>query len=258
MPSEYGTEFLKRGMRDMVDINTLWAKSDPYCSLADHMLQTGKCALALLRGAMRPAADIIGKHLSLSADETATLMSYLAAFHDIGKAHPYFQAKALSLSGVQNLIDEGMINGITAENLPYFRHEEYSKDVVTRILPQTIDMDDDLLKALMIAIGLHHQGKKKSEKLKIPKFCRPDEWNRLQDELNAVLVKTFSPPKRLISVGNDAAVYLTMGLIILSDWIPDDIICPTCVGVNRTVTVSSFGRGHLPHMRGGEPRLSSF
>lgn len=209
----------------MVDISTLWAKSDPYCGLTEHMVQTGKCALELLKGgAMRPVANIIGSQLQLSADETAALMSYIAALHDIGKAHPYFQAKAPLLAGTQKLIDEGLIKGISVENLPNFRHEEYSEEIARRILPQTLDMDDELLKALAIAVGLHHQGKKKSEKKIIQKYCRPDEWHRLQDELNAVLVKTFSPPTRHISGGNDAAVYLAIGMIILSDWIASDCV----------------------------------
>ena len=204
----------------MVHIDSLWAKSDPYCSLIDHLITTGLCASELLRnGALCPVARKLSCATGLTFDETVSLLSYIAALHDIGKAHPCFQAKDLSMPGIPALKEAGMLN---VDTLPKYRHEEYSAEILRTILPEILNTDDEAIKAICVAIGLHHQGKGKPGNTNIKKNCNRSEWEKLHKQLNDILVKTFDPPRRYFKGSSDAVAYLIMGVVILSDWIASD------------------------------------
>lgn len=206
----------------MNDYRLLWAKSDPYRSLIDHLTDAGDCAFDLLtRGALNDVARKLSDFTGLSLDEVASLIGYLASLHDIGKAHPYFQAVDTSLPGIKVLIQKGLIN---QSKHPVFRHEEYTSEILAKILPESIDADEELIKAITRAIKLHHQGKAKSESTLIPKSSKPEEWQRIHSEINDILVKRYNPPKQHINGDSDAVVYLIMGIVILADWISSDII----------------------------------
>lgn len=205
----------------MVHIDFLWAKSEPYCSLIDHLITTGLCASELLRnGALCPVARKLSCATGLTFDETVSLLSYIAALHDIGKAHPCFQAKDLSMPGIPALKEAGMLN---VDTLPKYRHEEYSAEILMTILPEILNTDDEAIKAICVAIGLHHQGKGKPGNTNIKKNCNRSEWEKLHKQLNDILVKTFDPPRRYFKGSSDAVAYLIMGVVILSDWIASDL-----------------------------------
>jgi len=205
----------------MNDYRLLWAKSDPYRSLIDHLTDAGDCAFELLsRGALNSVAHKLSDFTGLSLGEVASLMGYLASLHDIGKAHPFFQTADVSLPGIKDLMQNGLIN---ISKRPWFRHEEYTGKILARILPECIDADEELIEAITRAIELHHQGKTKSESILIPKSSKPEEWQRIHSEINDILVKRFNPPKQHINGDSDAVVYLIMGIVILADWISSDI-----------------------------------
>ena len=208
----------------MISIESLWAKSNPYCSLTDHLSAAGLCAAELLRyGMLRPIARKISRSTGLTLDETVSLISYLAALHDIGKAHPFFQAKDTSTPGTASLREEGMLN---VDILPAFRHEEYSAEILKSVLPKVLNTEEDTIKALREAIGLHHQGKGKPGHTTIRKNCHPEKWKELHERINSILIDKFKPPRRYFCGSSDAFIYLTMGVIILSDWIASDLSSP--------------------------------
>lgn len=222
----------------MADYQILWAKSKPYCSLADHLVITGRCAAELLRnGVISPIVDRLCKSTGLMPEELISLISYLASLHDIGKAHPFFQAKDKAVPNVDILISEGLLG---KKAPPVFRHEEYSSIILEKLLPTVLDTDTAAIKAIGAAVRMHHQGKGKSEKTLIPHFCNPSEWKRLQNQINGVLINEFHPPKKHFFGNSDAFIYLLMGTIILSDWVASGI---TEIGSDIASEIRARGLG---------------
>ena len=59
-------------------IQLLWAKSDPYCSLIDHLIDTGDCAVELLKkGILRDVAQKLSGLTGLNLDETISFVGCL-------------------------------------------------------------------------------------------------------------------------------------------------------------------------------------
>ncbi len=116
-------------------IDYLWAKSEPYQSLKDHMLESGYCAIELLSiGVLRPVITKMASFLSMSEEHTCKLIAYLVALHDIGKCHPRFQAKNTELHVTKELICRGMLtNNMAPDIVRAFRHEQCTKYIIKRI-----------------------------------------------------------------------------------------------------------------------------
>ena len=90
-------------------LKLLWAKSEPYQSLQDHMTAAGLCAGELMAaGVADAAARTIRDAYGLTEEETRNLVMFLSAMHDIGKCHPFFQAKC-ETEKTAGLINLGML-----------------------------------------------------------------------------------------------------------------------------------------------------
>lgn len=174
----------------------------------------------LKNGALKPIVPKISELTGLMPEEAIALFAYLASLHDIGKAHPYFQAKAPDLPGMDLLLLEGLL---PSKEPPAFRHEVFSAEILETLLPTVLDADEVVITAICTAVGLHHQGKSQSERKVIPCFCKPSEWSRLHEQINQVLVRKFNPPERYFNGNSDAFIYLLMGTIILADWVASSL-----------------------------------
>ena len=225
-------------------INDLWAKSEPLISLPDHLLETGKCAQALLKyGVLKSVKQKIKIMLGLTEEEVYAFMGYLAAIHDIGKCHPQFQAKNMRAPGINTLKSAGMISESiersARDKCQVFRHEQYTGIILRDLLKKhNICSGDPLWKAIVEAIVMHHQGKgtgtesalgknPSPEKL-ISRSCKPEKWIELTINLDKLLLDEFKPPlnKAKLQGCADAVIYLIMGIVILSDWVAsDDAMC---------------------------------
>lgn len=69
----------------------IWAKSNPFKPLREHLLETGFIAQTLiLEGCFSPLKTELMYQTGLSSDEIINLTGYLASTHDLGKIESSF------------------------------------------------------------------------------------------------------------------------------------------------------------------------
>lgn len=210
-------------MNDLV--NNLWAKTMPYRSLIDHMIDTGKCASELLKeSTLTPVSELLCECLGLNEEQMRATVGYIAAMHDIGKCHPLFQVKDPTKPVCEELMECGMLhNQLPHDEIKKFRHERYTYYVMCRLHEELTD--DDFWMAVFRALSLHHQGKHGDKSKTIPAACNPAAWEQLQNNLAGMVRDTFHPVLDLGQINcklADAATYMILGITILSDWIASD------------------------------------
>ena len=132
-------------------IYDIWAKTDGYLPLVNHMIDVGCVTELLLKNsALGLVVDNLELDLGLDKEDVISLVSYINAMHDIGKAHPFFQGKdekTKKLILENNLWDESYIS---------LRHEYYSAEVINRILYDKGMMDKSVVKTLSSIVSIHH------------------------------------------------------------------------------------------------------
>lgn len=198
----------------------LWAKTNPYKSLINHMIDTGCMAEALLsNSSLGHLRSRIAQWLRCNEEQATIFTAYLSAVHDIGKAHPFFQGTYSDSKTVLQLMQEGKLQ--TGGHQEGFRHEKYSKAVLDRIWADK-GLEKKQRRTLSKIIGLHHYEK--------PGYGGPPEgrirawWESTQNELEDQIYKVFPADIHLISrcIHMDALSMTLWGLIILSDWLASD------------------------------------
>ena len=124
----------------------LWGKSEPVCSLRQHMIAVGACVTEyLLAPSMQMLLHRISEWLCMPESEAVNLMADVSSLHDIGKAHPSFQ----NYPGDD---DEGW-------RIQNYRHEQFGAEVLRR---QWIarGWNRHGVRFLAALVRLHHQGRK--------------------------------------------------------------------------------------------------
>ncbi len=214
-------------------LRIIWAKSDPFKSILSHALDTAAVANVLLtegifNTVLPDLAEWILKDRSPNAQkEIISLNIYLSSIHDIGKITPFFAGKNENLTIDPELQIE-WFRKYYKDDIKYFRHEKYSKEVVMRIWQQKerfeFERRNNTVKNLAEILGEHHQ-RKKGEKGRTPEI--PDSeskvlWRQQQEIFEDILYEQFHPPKVILNAdtGNvSAACMLMLGIVILSDWL---------------------------------------
>lgn len=200
----------------MITYRDLWAKTDPYKSLWQHMLDVGLTAMALLNESRYSILlDNISSWLKVKTQNALMFVCYIASLHDIGKCHPVFQgmdpgfAEILKCEGLYQLPPE-------AES---FRHEQYSSKVLLRILKEQNIFKRDVRRNISAVVGLHHQGKRGTG-------CAIREdiseaYEKMQRELEAMCFEAFDFGEIEICENEhiDAAFTEICAIVILADWI---------------------------------------
>ena len=192
---------------------TLWAKSDPYQPLWQHMLNVGLVAQVLLKKThFRIVLEKLSCWLGTTEEDTLHLASYIAALHDIGKCHPVFQAQDAKMK--QTLREAGLY-----QTMPlgmHFRHEKYTEEVLYRLLPKRLPKK--LAIQLSRVTGLHHQGKQgASMRLKNKLF-----FEAQQEKLEEICYGQFPFSSNIGTTQAfpvDIFCTLLLGVVILADWI---------------------------------------
>lgn len=186
----------------MIDIMSLFAKTEPYVSLFDHCVDTGKAA-----GILWDLGVIEHKIIKREA------LCLLVALHDVGKCHPFFQRIGV---GTVAYADELMSNGYLPENeKKEYRHEIGSENIF--LVKRKSFRDRATAKAVAKILRLHHQ---KSECDVTKPFPRGEEWEQAQDDFIVKLEEYFKIVLNdIVFEISDSVCTMLWGIVILSDWL---------------------------------------
>ncbi len=229
----------------------VWAKSEPYCTLSQHMIAVGACAEVYLSA--KSSSEILrrlGDWLGMVEKEVVKGVAYAFALHDIGKAHPFFQYR---LDGIYNALKGlGFVDTRSGGN-PSFRHEAYGASALDSIWNENkASFPGEAQDIFNAVIRLHHQGKAQGISAKPSRM-----WTEIQRDLERRIralfgVDSISPP----SVRNaDALGILLTALLVLCDWVAsseafgtcdwvDDKTCYEWAGARARNTLEHFGLIH--------------
>lgn len=213
-----------------ISYRDLWAKTDPYKALWQHMLDVGYTAYALLtQTSYSMALERIAAWMNCTPDEVLPFVCYVAALHDIGKCHPAFQG--LNATAESLLRTEGLYQ---PEPLgQHFRHEAYSRIALKRLMPRRVT-STKIRRLVPCVVGLHHQGERKGNQA-VRIYCKLEVFEQMQDELEAICYECFpfSPTLTLdICEHTDAVCTILCALVVLSDWIASGKLAETFAPVD--------------------------
>ena len=201
----------------------LWAKL-PFKSLVHHMIDAGACASVLVRDSFSSSLYQICKHTGLTADEAVSFISYIVAMHDIGKAHPAFQRKAINdyPEVAQRLSDAGLSLKSCTYAKP-FRHEVYSGAVVQRIW-ESHGVSYEAGSQLATVEALHHINANATPDSEVINMSSVrHSYEALQDKIEERIRTLF--PCDIASIKCDdwnCVCTLLWGIVIVSDWLASD------------------------------------
>jgi len=183
---------------------SLWAKSDPRHELWRHLLDIAAVAKAL-----------IPRFWPDSPIPTGWLC-FLIALHDVGKADPLFQGKALEAVD-EAVMQAGLLENVDPQMVKGFRHEARSAEWLIEYL-KTQGWSTEVIHVVAAAIRGHHGSFHPVE--------RPDEhaflWNPIRKELADLLRRVLQPEDTFRPQAfehSNTTGLLLVGLIVLSDWI---------------------------------------
>lgn len=192
----------------------LWAKSAPKKSLCAHLIDTGVCAqLYLSAESSRAIREALAENWNCTEQEAIGQAAYIAALHDIGKAHPDFQRKDQGC--LKKWCDAGYKQLFEQRQDVRFRHEQYSATVIERIL-KSRGFSRSIAKQYAAIAAIHHQGHE-SVRLSDP---RSSAWMDMQDALEEDMRTLFIQNGTLHSARHWDSLCMTLaGVTILCDWV---------------------------------------
>lgn len=179
----------------------LWGKQSPPCSLSRHMIAVGACTWEYLSAASNQGIlALLSRWMGLPECEAIRLFSYIAALHDVGKAHPSFQ---------KNADDVGLMTYIHN-----FRHEIYGAERLASLWrEQGWDHTADFYSAV---VSIHHQGKGDCQR----RLSVSAKYEEIQRDMERRMKSLFRPVGKPPEAQNaDALGVLLSAVLILCDWV---------------------------------------
>jgi CRISPR-associated endonuclease/helicase Cas3 len=219
------------------DLQKFWAKTthDPeqfpraFHPLLCHMMDVGTVTLALWNHVLPSATKRRIAHCSeLSMQDTGTLIAWIAALHDLGKASPPF-AHRPTTQNIHQLYDgtrfEKKIEPLPAKSAP---HGYVTASELPEILQsEEFGFSPAFAEQIGILIGGHHGVFPRAENLNpIQEYVEYQEgkkWKRARHLLTVEMTKIF--PIRLPILSNspgkldNASTMVLAGLVSVADWI---------------------------------------
>lgn len=214
----------------------LWAKANAdsptkYHPLAFHMLDVGAVAQQVFQSVLSDRMkDWLAESMGTSISGCEKWISFIAACHDIGKAHPRFQALVPALE--VSLRNQGLQFSPLALAEMKVYHGTVTSKLMLGELRQMLDSgstDPEFLELASFAAGSHHGMIPSSlEVMRLgPTVLGGTEWSELRRALMAGVMEaigvdaTTSP--RLNSKRGNPLFVLLAGLISVSDWIGSSV-----------------------------------
>ena len=193
----------------------LWAKSEPFCTLSQHMIAVGACAEVYLSSSCASAIlRNLSEWMNLSEVDTIKCIGYAFALHDIGKAHPSFQYRSV---GVYEALKKAGVKDLQRNGEAKFRHEQYGANLLRQLWKQETDIPCKVLELLAAVIRLHHQGKAEYKSINLQDSSH---WPEIHRDLELRMRRLFSPDFSASSLMNvDALGMLLTALLVLCDWV---------------------------------------
>lgn len=230
---------------------SLWAKSDygigeEWLPLFVHMHDSFD-AIARLWGAWMPGGvkKMLAQECSMSEEDLRSLVGFLGAVHDIGKATPVFQISSRGrfasedgdLSWKPERAGLDILPSLIAER--HVRHAVAGEVILKDYLTRSCGWDDAQASALACIVGAHHGQPPVLGKIiqaqKLPSTLGWDEshvdsWREVQWELieYARQLSGFNPsemPDRDTAAMPANAESVIAGLIIMADWVASNQSC---------------------------------
>lgn len=187
-----------------MNIDSLWAKTDPLESLPSHMKTVGNVAVRILtNSAYDGLLENMCQWTGFDRETVLRSVKYIAAIHDIGKAHPSFQCKN----------NKPLPVGYEDEKVPHFRHER----IVLNMAPILWrDWDYTTKEFIATVLSRHHQYTNRDALLPTNR-----KWFDLWFEIDKEIRKwaEFENISLVDAPDTDAFCTILTGLIIISDWI---------------------------------------
>jgi len=201
-------------------VNNLWAKSEPFISLPDHMLQSYKAAERIYQDWIPGSIqDVLENGLSEIAEK---LVYFLAMAHDLGKATPFFQFNPqpnISNDLLEAVKDAGFsCPNITGRDWHAIHHS---------VASQLILEEKGIHRSVAIVLGGHHGKFPSTSDLALSKGIRQlvgldaPEWVEAHEKLyfDALSLTGLSESELKNARLAPEQQMLFTGIVIMSDWI---------------------------------------
>ncbi len=207
------------------ELNNIWGKTNPFHPLICHMIDVGLIMYELLLSkSFQPSVNILQRLMEPPKDfsdiQFYSWMSVLASIHDIGKCSPDFQAKGPGI----------LIDPLKRLGLPFrttaltFVHNELSGKWIKQLLE---DAQWSRKSSYLMQLILHgHHGYFSSNNSYEEEEILSKSWNPVRKQMLQILNHLFKAPfwKKTDNFEDANPIgVLTLGLIVLSDWIASNV-----------------------------------
>ncbi len=197
-----------------MQLQELWAKTDPFQSVCAHGITVGMIAQMIYSRILAPGnREILNHSLSLEEKQVPGFIGYWASLHDIGKIDYLFQCKSPEMKA--RLDAEGLQDGMLIGNS--VRHEKTSVTALKRIW-KAAGVQRKARNLFSELIGAHHQGKTGSGHKN-----QSEQWCAFQTEFEEMMRGAFLDRKLLVPNCREdmegTVSALLLGTLILADWI---------------------------------------
>lgn len=197
--------------------SVLWAKTEPYYPLLNHLVDVGLVAAAYL--SERPALlRRLQEAMDCpSPDFTVRWAAYLAALHDIGKCHNDFQGRA-----PEDILELMRLAGLDCLHAGLrYRHEAFGASWVMDHLTSGFKWNRRESFTTSLAVRGHHGNFRSDEEVPDPAE-QATCWESLRSALEQTLREVFLPGADSwvpSFADHSTAGLLLSGVTILSDWV---------------------------------------
>ena len=194
-----------------------YAKGNTKKTLIDHMIETGTVASCLLDGIYSPLLQRLSKLTKTDEKKLFQKIVFICAIHDIGKAHPLFQAQDVD---TENMLEAAELNQLPFEKI---RHEKYSEELLQTLCKK--DAKDANLNAIGQIVGLHHQKESHDETcVDIEKTNNlAKRWREIQRYIYNFIKEAFQfDDLNILGEAKDNIFVVQngiLGVLITADWI---------------------------------------